>query len=99
MGQRKITWAKGAAREFKAAIRYIRKDSQQNADKVKEIILSKINGLSDDSVVYRKDPYKKHNYGKYFYFEILRYRIVYYATPGEVVIIRIRHTRMEPKKY
>ncbi len=99
MRKRKVTWGKQAAREFNAAIKFIRKESEQNADKVKEIILSKINDLSDERVVHRKDPYKKNNDGKYLYFEILRYRIVYYAEPGEVIIIRIRHTKREPKNY
>ncbi len=97
MGKRKVTWGKRAAREFNAAIKYIRKDSVQNADKVKEVILNKINGLADDRVVHRKDTYKKKNDGKFLYFEILRYRIVYYAAPDEVIIIRITHTKREPK--
>ena len=99
MGKRKVTWGKRAARDFNAAIKYIRKDSEQNADNVKEIMLNKINGLADNRVVHRKDPYKKNNDGKFLYFEILRYRIVYYAAPDEVIIIRIRHTKREPKKY
>ena len=99
MGKRKVTWGKRAARDFNAAIKYIRKDSEQNADNVKEIMLNKINGLADNRVVHRRDPYKKNNDGKFLYFEILRYRIVYYAAPDEVIIIRIRHTKREPKKY
>ena len=99
MTKRKVTWGKLAAREFNAAIKYIRKDSEQNADKVKEIILNKINGLADEKVVHRMDPYKKNNDGKFLYFELLRYRIVYYAASDEVIIIRIRHTKREPKKY
>jgi hypothetical protein len=59
MGKREVTWGKRAAREFNAAIKYIRKDSEQNADKVKEVMLNKINALADDRVVHRKDPYKK----------------------------------------
>jgi plasmid stabilization system protein ParE len=38
------------------------------------------------------------NKTEYLYFEILRYRIVFYAAPAEVIIISIRHTKMEPKK-
>ncbi len=38
---RKITWTKSATKQFKAAIKFIRKDSEQNADKVKETILKK----------------------------------------------------------
>jgi plasmid stabilization system protein ParE len=99
MTKRKVTWGKIAARDFNAAIKYIRKDSEQNADKVKEVILNKINGLTDDRIIHREDPHKKNNDGRYLYFEILRYRIVYYATPDEVIIIRIRHTKREPKNY
>jgi len=99
MGKRKVFWSKRATREFNAAIKYIRQDSEQNADKVKEKILDKINTLADSSMVHRKDPYKKNNDGNYLYFEYLRYRIVYYAGPNEAFVIRIRHTKMEPKKY
>jgi len=96
---RKVTWTKKATREFNAAIEYIRQDSQQNADKVKEQILNKVNQLSDDKIVHRKDPYKKDDDGNFLYFEILKYRIVYYMGSGEVFIIRVRHTGMEPKFY
>jgi len=42
MGKRKVSWSKRATLEFNAAIKYIRQDSEQNADKVKEKILDKI---------------------------------------------------------
>lgn len=100
MGKRIIvTWTKRATRQFNTAIEYIRRDSDKLADKVKEKILRKINELSNDKIVHRKDPDKKNNDGHYLYFEILKYRIVYYAEPNEVFIMRIRHTSMEPKKY
>jgi plasmid stabilization system protein ParE len=99
MPKRKVTWAKRASRQFNAAIEYIRQGSEQNADSVKERILAKINELADDKTVHRKDPFKKNNDGNYLYFEIFKYRIVYYAGPKEVFIIRIRHTGMEPKQY
>jgi plasmid stabilization system protein ParE len=99
MPKRKVTWSKRATRQFNAVIEYIRKDSDQNADKVKEKILAKINELAEDKTVHRKDPYKKNNDGNFLYFEILKYRIVYYAELKEVFIIRVRHTGMEPKSY
>ena len=92
---RRVVWTKRATSQFKKSIDYIRLVSDQNADKVRE----KVNELSDDAVIHRKDPYKKNNDGYYLYFEILKYRIVYYATPKEVFIIRIRHASMEPKRY
>ena len=60
------------------AIKYIRTNSDQNAEAVKEKLLNKINSLVDDKTVHRKDPYKKNNDGNYLYFEILKYRVVYY---------------------
>jgi plasmid stabilization system protein ParE len=99
MAARKVTWTKRATRQLAAAIKYIRQDSHQNAEKVKARILAKINQLADDKTTHRKDPYKNNNDGNYLYFELLKYRIVYYTTPGEVFIIRIRHIKMEPQKY
>lgn len=81
MVERKVTWTKQATHQFNKCIEYIRQESDQNADKVKEKILDKINELSSDRVIHRKDPYKKNNDGYYLYFEILKYRIVYYANP------------------
>ncbi len=99
MATRKVTWTKRATIQLNAAIEYIRQDSPQNADSVKEKILVKVSELADDKVVHRKDPYKKNNDGNYLYFEIFKYRIVYYVKPKEVFIIRVRYTSMEPKKY
>lgn len=99
MAKRKVTWTKGATRQLDAAIKRIRKDSEQDADEVREKILDKINALSDDIAVHRQDAYKKDNDGNYLYFEILKYRIVYYRKSEEVFIIRIRFTGMEPKSY
>ncbi|HET7118504.1 MAG TPA: type II toxin-antitoxin system RelE/ParE family toxin [Hanamia sp.] len=99
MSKRIITWTKRATRQLNAAIEFIRLDSDQNADNVKEKILNKVNELAEGNVVHRKDPYKKNNDGNYLYFELLKYRITYYSQPNEVFIVRIRHTSMEPKKY
>ena len=99
MIRRKVTWTKTAINQFDKIIEYIRQDSEQNANKVKERILNRVNRLSDDRIIHREDPYKKNNDGDYLYFEILKYRIVYYRSPKEVFIIRIRHTSMEPKQY
>lgn len=99
MKGRKITWTKHALRQFNVAIDYIRESSPQNADKVKEKILDKINGLTDDTVVHRRDAYKKDNDGSFLYFEIAKYRIVYQVKMNEIFIMRISHTSMEPKSY
>lgn len=99
MAARKITWTKRATRQFSDAIQYIRQDSQQNAEKVKKGLLQKINQLSDDTIVHRKDPLKKDNDGSFLYFELSKYRIAYQERPDDVLIVQIIHTSMEPKLY
>lgn len=49
MVERKVTWTKQATHQFNKCIEYIRQESDQNADKVKEKILDKINELSNTS--------------------------------------------------
>ncbi|MBX9783187.1 MAG: type II toxin-antitoxin system RelE/ParE family toxin [Chitinophagaceae bacterium] len=98
MVRRKVTWTKLALRQLTAAIKYIRKHSPQNADSVKQRILNKVDELADTKIVHRRDPNRTKNDGSFFYFEILKFRILYHAEPGEVFILRIRHTKREPKK-
>ena len=99
MVARKIIWTKVATKQFNKAIEYIKLDSEIQADKVRVTILNAILNLSNASIVHRINPLKKNNDGNYLYFELLYYRIVYYKSETEVFIIRIRHTKMEPKLY
>ena len=99
MAARTIRWTKLATAQFRAAINYIKQDSDQNGEKVREKIISKIDQLAEGILVHRKDPYKKDNDGSFLYFEIEKYRIVYQAKQNEIIIIRVRHTSMEPKMY
>lgn len=99
MGLRKITWSKQAASQFSKTLEYIRSNSYQNAEKVKALVLEKVEKLADDTHWHRKDPLKKNNDGNHLYFEILKLRISYYAKPDEVIITRIRHTKQAPREY
>jgi plasmid stabilization system protein ParE len=96
---RKITWSPRALKQFSAAIQYIRQESFQNAESVKERILSKIGRLSDANVTHRKDPYKNNNDGHFHYFELLSYRISYYENENEIIIVRLRHVSKKPLNY
>ena len=85
--------------QFNNSIDFIRKDSEQNAEAVKKKVLEKIATLSDDFMVHRLDPLKKNNDGHFHYFEIMRHRISYYAMGNKVIIVRVRHTSQNPRKY
>ena len=96
---KKITWTRSALLQLRKSIEYIRLDSPQNAEKVKQTILQKIKELSITLIRHRVDKYKKDNDGSFLYFEILKHRISFYVTEEEIIIVRIRHTRMSPKQY
>ena len=65
---REISWAPVAAKQLNSAIEFIRKDSIQNADAVKEQILLAISKLSDPTFTHRTDPFKKNNDGHFHFF-------------------------------
>ncbi|RYY52617.1 MAG: type II toxin-antitoxin system RelE/ParE family toxin [Chitinophagaceae bacterium] len=97
--QRSIKWDKNAVLYFSEAIKYIRKDSDVNADNVKRDILEKINELSSRPEIHPPDKFKQYNNGEYRAFELHRYRIAYRMSDTEIIIARVRHTRQEPQEY
>jgi plasmid stabilization system protein ParE len=99
MKKRAIRWDKPALIFFKDAISYIRKDSDQNADKVKNEILKRIRELSIRPEIHGPDKYKQNNTGAYRAFELHRYRIAYLVKEQEIIIIRIKHSSQEPQEY
>jgi plasmid stabilization system protein ParE len=99
MPLRKITWAKSAIFQFRKSIDYIRLDSPQNAEKVKNSILQKIAAHQSTIIRHRVDKYRRNKDGNFLYFEILKHRISFYSKEDEVIIVRVRHTKMNPKYY
>lgn len=99
MLKRKIIWDKQAIKYFNDAIGYIRKDSPQNADKVKKEILQKIRTLAQKPEVHAPDKYKHNNSGNYRAFELYRFRVSYLVKENEIIIARVRHTSQGPLGY
>ena len=99
MKNRKISWDKEAINYFRKAIRYIRKDSPQNADKVKNEVLEKISELSKRPEIHPPDKYKVDNSSNYRAFELHRFRVGYLVKENEIIIARIRSTNQEPFDY
>jgi plasmid stabilization system protein ParE len=99
MVQRKVIWTTTAIKQFGTTIQFIKKQFIQNASIVKATIIAKTDELKNYWIVHRKDPLKNENDGRFFYFEILKIRIAYFVDQDKVYIIRVRHTKMEPKIY
>jgi len=88
-----------AKRYLQEACRYIKKDSLQNAEKVKAKILASIKELIKNPLRHAPDRYRSNNDGSYRAYEIYKYRITYHVSADEIHVIRIRHTKMTPLEY
>lgn len=67
--------------------------------KSKERILASTCKLAAHPEMYPSDKYRKNNDGSFRAYELHRYRIAYRVTAKEIIIVRVRHTSMEPKEY
>jgi plasmid stabilization system protein ParE len=66
---------------------------------VRKDLLSKINSLKEHPEKYPLDKFRNNNNGIFRAFELHHYRVTYSVTEQEIIITRIRHTKMEPKEY
>lgn len=99
MVKRKIEIEDTAKLQLKQAYEYIRKDSLQNAEKVREKILRNIKALASNPEQHPKDKFCINNNKNFRAFEIYKYRITYFVTDDKIIIVRIRHTKMNPFIY
>jgi Plasmid stabilization system protein len=96
---RKLRWPLKTQKQLKAAYDYILPDSYQNAEKVKNDILASTQRLAANPEMNAADKYRKNNDGSFRAYELHHFRIAYRITEKEIIIVRVRHTSMEPKQY
>jgi plasmid stabilization system protein ParE len=94
-----VIWSPGAALQLEKAYEYILKDSFQNAEKVRKDILESASRIPNNPEIHPPDKYRKNNDGSFRAYELHRYRVAYCVTPDKIIIVRVRHTKMEPKLY
>lgn len=78
---------------------YISKYSPQNAQKVKEDILNSTRSLISNQERHPPDKYRKNNDKTFRAYEVHGFRISYKISEKEIIIVRLRHTKMKPKPY
>jgi plasmid stabilization system protein ParE len=88
-----------AKAQLREAYNYISKESPQNAQKVKSKILSSIKELIGNPQRHAADKYRLNNDGSFRAYELYKYRITYHVSKERIIVIRIRHTKMNPLKY
>jgi len=96
---RTIVWDGEASDYLESAIAFIRKDSYQNAEKVKNKILDSITSLIENPEKYPLDKYGRNTKRVYKAFEMYKFRISYSVSDTEIIIVRIRHTSQKPLEY
>lgn len=94
-----VKWSPQAQNQLIKAYNYILLKSFQSAEKVKHDILVSTRKLPDTPELYPPDKYRKDNDGSFRAYELHHYRIVYQVTKNSIIIVRVRHTKMEPKIY
>ena len=94
-----VKWSKQALQQLDRAITYIEQDSLQAAEKMRTTIFQKIESLRQHPEIYNPDKFKQTNDGSFRAFEVYKYRVSYRFTKNEIRILRIRHTKMNPKEY
>ena len=99
MVKRRIQIEHIAKKQLQEAYKYIRKDSLQNAEKVRSRILETIKVLAQYPEHHPLDKYCIDNDGNFRAFEVYKYRINYYVTNDKIFVLRIRHTKMSPLYY
>ncbi len=96
---REIRWPLKVQKQLEKVYQYILSDSPQNAEKVKEDILSSTRRLGANPEMHPPDKYRINNDGSFRAYELHHYRISYRVLAKYILVVRIRHTSMEPKKY
>jgi plasmid stabilization system protein ParE len=94
-----LVWTKCSSNQMAAIYERISEDSPKNRLKVVNEIVNSVKKAIKNPEFYPPDKYKKNNDGSYRAFEKLHYRIAYRFSSKIVRVLRIRHTKMEPKLY
>ena len=95
----KVIWSDLAKEQLKEIYKYIKKDSETNAKKVRTKILESTRILGSGKEIYKADEFKQDNKGSYRAYVVYNYRITYKIELDRVEILRVRHTSREPLKH
>jgi plasmid stabilization system protein ParE len=97
--KRKVIWDELARTALKEAYSRIKENSLQQAEKVKEGIISTSKRLADHPEMYPPDKYRKGRDKRFRAFEKYGYRISYFMAEDTIRVLRFRHVKQEPKGY
>ena len=94
-----IVWTKSAKSQLREIYKCISQESVQNAIKVINDLTQAVENTVQYPEKHKTDQYKKDNDGTYRAFEKHHFRVSYRNENQVIRILRIRHTKMNPKKH
>ena len=94
-----IVWTKRSQHNMHKIYNFIYKDSPKNALKVVEDIAKGVYKAKSNPEYYNPDKYKIVNDKSYRASEMHHYRVVYRFTNNVIRVLKVTHTKMNPKEY
>jgi addiction module RelE/StbE family toxin len=94
-----LVWTETALVQIREIFEYIERDSPKSAKKIILDIISATEKAITNPEFYNPDKFKNNNDGSYRAFEKHKYRIVYRFEKNIIIVLRVRHTKIEPKIY
>ncbi len=96
-----IIWDRNALEDFKEILSFLSKQSSQAPKIVKEGILSRLEIIKTNPLIFEIDKLKDESAKEFRAFVIYSYRITFQinTATNEIRVIRIRHTSREPFDY
>jgi mRNA-degrading endonuclease RelE of RelBE toxin-antitoxin system len=96
-----IIWDRIALDHFKDILDFLSKHSSQAPKIVKEGILSRLDEVKKNALIFEIDKLKDNPNQEFRAFVIYNYRVTYQIKEDtkEIRVLRIRHTRREPFGY
>ena len=99
MVKNQLLWTRRSQLDMTALYKYVCDDSMQNALKIVNDIVAATEKAISNPEFYSPDKFKIDNDGSYRAFEKHRFRIAYRYQNNIIRILRVRHTKMEPRNY
>lgn len=95
----KVVWDELARSALKDAYFCIKKDSLQQAERLKQEIIVATKKLADNPEMYPPDKYRKDKDVRFRAFEKYSYRISYFIAENGIRVLRFRHVKKKSEEY
>ena len=97
--RRTIVWSRVALRQLENALTWISKESFNQAEKVEQAVLNKIEIASKNPEHFPPDKFKRNSPTYFRAFDTHSYRVSYKFDEKPLRMLRVRHVKQKPVRY